>query len=275
LTRESDRGSDPGRGKRLIVERGRDGVVRVILNRPRRKNALLAPMWAELTTVLQDIEARGDDRAVVLTGADGNFCSGADMKVPPGSGDPPMTFEELMASVRDCILALHHLPVPTIAAVDGDAAGGGCNLALACDLVLATTRARFSQLFVHRGLTVDTGGSWLLPSLIGLSKAKQLILLGDAIDAQAASDLGLVFRVVEPSALEVEATALARRFAQVPRSTLAANKRLLNHAPPGTLAEALDRETSAQLEMVSSAHFMESMQAFARRPRSAADSTAV
>lgn len=253
------------------VRRDGSGVVRIVLDRPERKNAMLPTMWADLESACREIEERDEDRVVVMTGTGGEFCSGADVKARFDPDRGPSTHEELMSAVRGCVLALHGLSRPTIAAVDGVAVGGGCNLALACDVVIATERARFSQIFIHRGLAVDTGGSWLLPRLVGLGVATRLVLLGEMLDARAALEIGLVARVVPPSELDGTVEELAGRFLALPSPTLAASKRLLHDAGDMTLAEALNAESAAQVALVRDPRSREAMRAFVRRGSPAAD----
>src|SRR5580693_2288907 len=168
----------------LIVER-KDGVVTVTMNRPARKNAANGVMWRELLATFEDVAADHDDRVMVLTGAGGACCSGADLgdagDVAGRPGDPYLV---QMRALGDVALRLHRLPKPTIAKVGGIAAGAGMSMALGCDLVVASESARFSQIFAKRGLSVDFGASWLLPRLIGLHRAKELTFFADILSAQ-------------------------------------------------------------------------------------------
>ena len=185
----------------LLIDRTDDGIVTVTMNRPERKNAVSGQMWDELLAVFTEVRDSSTDRVLVLTGAGGAFCSGADLADPSAFGTQGMT---RMRHIGDVALALHRLPKPTIAKVGGVAAGAGCNMALGCDLVIASDEARFSQIFARRGMSVDFGGSWLLPRLIGLHKAKELALLADIISAKEAMDIGLVNRVVPAGELRAE-----------------------------------------------------------------------
>lgn len=248
----------------IVVDRS-DGIVRVTLNRPQRRNAILPEMWAELTAIFEEIEQRSTDQVAVLSGADGSFCSGADVAVRWAANSDPaavMSPGEILAAVKKCTLALTGMSKPTVAAVDGIAAGGGCNLALACDLVVASDRARFSEIFVRRGLTVDTGGSWMLPRLVGSARARRLILLGEIVEAQTAFDLGLITHLFTVDEFDREVTAIARQLADAPGVVLAADKKLLAGSASLTLEEALDRETQAQLDMMSRPHVAEAMREF-------------
>jgi 2-(1,2-epoxy-1,2-dihydrophenyl)acetyl-CoA isomerase len=231
----------------LRVER-EAGIVTLTLDRPARKNALDVPLWRELARVLAEVEARPADRVLILTGAGGVFCAGGDLS--PGEAEAGPThsaaaLSTVRTSVQAAALALHRLSKPTLAAVDGAAAGAGANLALGCDLVLASERARFGQVFVDRGLPVDCGGTWLLPRLIGLQKAKELAFFGDWVTAEQARELGLVNRVVAPEALAGEARAWALRLAEKSPAALAFIKQSLNRSFETAHAQALDDESAA------------------------------
>ena len=169
---------------------------------------------------------------LVITGAGDAFCSGADLTAAGGDGGPGGAGASVasMRFVGRAALRLHELPIPTIAAVNGVAAGAGCNLALGCDSIVASDRARFTEIFAKRGLALDFGGSWLLPRLIGLHRAKELAFLAEIIDATEAERIGLVNRVVPHDELDAEVGALAARLAAMPPLQLAVIKRQLNDA---------------------------------------------
>ena len=151
----------------LIVER-KDGVVTVTMNRPERKNAANGKMLTELRATFEEVEDNPDDRVMVLTGAGGAFCSGADLSDPSGPAtDPTRSGLSRMRRLGDVALALHHISKPTIAKVDGFAVGAGLSLALGCDLIVCSDRAKLSMIFAKRGLALDNGASWLLPRLVG------------------------------------------------------------------------------------------------------------
>ena len=189
-----------------------DAIVTVTLNRPEKKNAVIAPMWVELGDVFDRIARDSSVRAVVVTGAGGDFCSGADLWAPPGEEEPPHQLTA-MRTVARAIQGLHDLPQPTIAKVPGVAAGAGCSLALACDLIVAADRARFSEIFAKRGLALDGGSSWLLPRMVGLHKAKELTFFAEIISAAEAADFGLVNRVVPADELDAFAETLCKALA--------------------------------------------------------------
>ncbi|MFP5320490.1 MAG: enoyl-CoA hydratase/isomerase family protein [Acidimicrobiia bacterium] len=244
----------------LLVERD-GGIVTVTLNKPEKKNAVDPTQWEELARIFDDI-ARNPrrDRAVVLTGAGGDFCSGADLWLPPGE-EPPHQMTA-MRSVARAIEGLHDLPQPTIAKVPGVAAGAGCSLALGCDLVVAAERARFSMIFAKRGLALDAGASWLLPRLMPLHKAKELAFFADLLSAEQAEDFGIVNRVVPDGELDAFVADWAARLAAGPPIALGLTKRLLNDSHSRSLAEALEAEGMAQSITLQSKDTAEAISSF-------------
>jgi enoyl-CoA hydratase/carnithine racemase len=266
----------PERYETLHVERA-GGVVTITLDRPEKKNAINGQMWDELEAVVTGIARSTTDRAVVLTGANGEFCSGADVSdMSPArtggdapSGAPPMHQLGAMRRVGDVCLAMYRLPQPTIAKVRGVAVGAGLNMALVCDLVVAGETARFSEIFARRGLSVDFGGSWILPRRVGMHRAKELALLADIIDAREAEAIGLVNRVLPDGELDAFVDGWASRLAAGPPIALAMTKRLLNNSLNVTLEEALDDEGLSQTVNFSTADTREAVTAFLqkRQPR--------
>jgi enoyl-CoA hydratase/carnithine racemase len=242
----------------LIVDEA-DRVVTITMNRPRRKNAANSVMWEELSDVVRALHSADDVRAVILTGAGGDFCSGADV-----SGEETRSRHMLhsMRHIGDLCLSLQRLAQPTVAKVRGVAAGAGLNMALACDMVIAAEGARFSEIFARRGLVVDFGGSWLLPRLVGMHRAKELVLLADIIDAAEADRIGLVNRVVPEAELDDTVDSIAARLAAGPPIALAMSKRLLNNSFDVTLEQALDDEGLAQTVTFSTEDVAEAMSAF-------------
>lgn len=245
----------------LQVERADHGVVTVTLNQPKKKNAVSPPMWDAMAESFRAIALDESVRAVVVTGAGDEFCSGADLWLPPGE-EPPHQLTA-MRRVGAAIQSLHDLPQPTIAKVPGVAAGAGCSLALACDLIVASDRARFSEIFTKRGLAVDGGSSWLLPRLIGLHKAKELAFFADIISAEDAAGLGLVNRVVPHDELDAFVDGWADRLAAGPPIALGFTKKLLNNSFQTTMAGALEDEGRAQTITLASRDTMEAIAAFA------------
>ena len=227
----------------------RDRIATLTLNRPDRLNALGDTLREDLYEAVTRCAADSDVRAIVVTGAGRGFCSGGDVKSMSErseSGTTPSPTER-WAPVRDrVILAMRDCPKPIIAAVNGTAAGAGVNLALACDLRIASSAAKFSLAFVKRGLTPDWGGSWFLPRAIGTAKAFELLLTGDAIDAAQALELGLVNAVAEPDVLMDRTYALARKIADGPPIAMALTKRAIHHNQDVDLRAALEFETFIQ-----------------------------
>ena len=252
----------------LRIERA-GGVITLTLDRPERRNAIDVPTWQALAESLHGAARSRDDRVVVLTGAGGQFCAGGDLSsaARDGGAGPEGARRAMRESVGAACLALHALPKPCIAAVEGHAAGAGANLAFGCDLVVAGRSARFGEVFVHRGLSVDSGGSWLLPRLVGLHRAKELVFLGDWISAPDAHAVGLVNRVVDDGRALGEAHALAARLAAASPVALARSKRALDAAFTRGFEEALDDEADAIAECVASPEFAEALRAFAKRAR--------
>jgi enoyl-CoA hydratase/carnithine racemase len=243
----------------LLVKRV-DGVVEVTLNRPEVKNALNPPMLSALKSLLDEVADREDDRVLVLGGIGGAFCSGADF-----SASARDETEHTVTRIRrfnDVALTLHRLPKPSIAKVGGVAVGAGFNLALGCDLVVASDEARFSQIFVQRGLSIDMGGTWLLPRLIGLQQAKELAFFGDFITASDAERLGLINRVVPPSELDTVVGEWASRLANLPSLALRLSKMLLNASFSHTMDESLELEATSQAVNSASEDGREARQAF-------------
>ena len=237
------------------------GIVTITLNRPAKKNAANAQMWDELLETFRAIASSADDRVVVLTGAGGEFCAGADLS----GGSPSAAGRHPLASMRhvgDVALALHRLPIPIIAKVRGVAVGAGCNMALGCDLVVASENARFSEIFARRGLSIDFGGSWVLPRIIGMHRAKELALFADIIDSAEAERLGLVNRVLPDSEIDGFVDVWAARLAAGPPIALAMTKRMLDNSMQVTLEEALDDEGVAQTVNFGTADTREALKAF-------------
>lgn len=241
-----------------------DGIATVVLVSPTRKNAIGTPMWGGLIDAFRWVATDADVRVLVVTGDGDDFCSGADL----GEG-PEGHWLGYMRHVNDAALALAAVPQPSIARVDGVAVGAGLNLALGCDLVVASDRARFSEIFARRGLSLDFGGSWLLPRRIGLHKAKELALLAPILDAAEAEALGLVNRVVPTAELDAAVGEWAARLAAGPPVALAQTKALLDRSSTSSFPDALAAEAAAQTVNFGTADTAEAIAAFLqkREPR--------
>ena len=247
----------------ILVERS-EGVVTLTLNRPEKKNAANAVMWDELLAAFEEVADNDGDRVLVITGAAGSgaFCSGADLTDVAREQRHGLP---RMRHIGDVALRLHRLPKPTIAKVNGVAAGAGCNLALGCDLVVASEDARFSEIFAKRGLSLDFGGSWLLPRLIGLHKAKELAFFADVISAKEAADFGLVNRLVPAAELDAFVGDWARRLAAAPPQALSMTKTMLNNSFAVSMEQALEDEARSQTVNFATADLVEAMAAFVQK----------
>lgn len=239
-------------------------VATLVLNRPERLNALNLELGQDLAAGLK---LAGDDpavRVVVLTGAGRGFCAGGDLRefhelYRQGKLEQARA---LVAAGKEIVLAIRRMPKPVLAVVNGPAAGAGANLALACDLRLASDQASFAQSFVRVGLSPDFGGTYFLPRLVGVGRAAEMMFLGDTVDARAAERLGLVNWVVPHARLDEEARSLAARLAASPPLAIAlAKQALAGYADPG-LEAALDFEIAAQEKCFASADALEGFNAF-------------
>jgi 2-(1,2-epoxy-1,2-dihydrophenyl)acetyl-CoA isomerase len=259
----------------ILLTRRDAGVLWLTLNRPERKNSISPELREELLAALE--EARTDDevRCIVITGAGDAFCSGVDLgrsKVTEGASKGEKARPDLR-SIKDAmkrgmqrvIRALWEMDKPVIASVNGVAAGGGAQLALVCDLVIASDAARFIEIFVKRGLAVDSGGGWLLPRLVGLAKAKELVFFGDPISAADAAAAGLINKVVAAADLERTTNEWAERLAKGPTRSIGASKTLLNRALQTDLETALEEEAMAQALVSQTGDFSEGVRAFAEK----------
>jgi len=232
-----------------LLHEVKDGVATLTLNRPDRLNALGGTLRDDLHDAITRSAANPDVRVMVITGAGKGFCAGGDVKAmneaKEGKRERPLL--EKIAPGRDrTLLAMREAPQPIIAAVNGAAAGAGMNLALGCDIRIASTAARFSQAFVKRGLHPDWGGTYFLPRVVGMAKAAELIFTGAVIDAAEALRLGIVSQVVPPEELMSTVQALARAIAAGPPVAIRLAKHSLYANAERDLKSALEVETFAQ-----------------------------
>ncbi|MCE2916342.1 MAG: 2-(1,2-epoxy-1,2-dihydrophenyl)acetyl-CoA isomerase PaaG [Rubrivivax sp.] len=240
------------------------GPVRVItLNRPAALNAFTAEMHGLLLPALQAAAADTSVRALVLTGAGRGFCAGQDLSDPAmvGQGIPDVG-AVIEQRYRPLAEALYAMPVPTIAAVNGVAAGAGANIALGCDFVFAARSSSFIQAFSKIGLVPDAGGSWLLPRLVGRARAIGLAMTGDKLPAEEAERIGLIWKCVDDAALMDSVLTLATRLAAMPSRALAATRRVIDAGSRSTLAEAVTLEADTQRELGRAHDFAEGVAAF-------------
>lgn len=245
----------------LQVERA-DGVVTVTMDRPEKRNAIDDRMWTELEAVAQELRRSSDDRCVVLTGAGGAFCSGADLS--DGGGERVHQLAA-MRRINAVVQAWYDLPQPVIAKVTGVAAGVGFSLALGCDLVVGSPEARFSAIFAKRGLSLDGGLSWLLPRAIGPHRAKELALFAGIIPADEAAALGLVNRIIPGDEIDAFVADWARQLAAGPPIALAMTKKMLNRAFEQSFEQALDDEARCQTVNFATQDTLEAITAFVEK----------
>lgn len=242
-------------------------IARLTFNRPERLNSFTVQMHGEVADALARVEGSGEARVLIITGAGRGFCAGQDLSdrsVAPG--DKPI---DLGASVEayynPLIRRLSTLEMPVICAVNGVAAGAGANIALACDIVLAARSAKFIESFANIGLIPDSGGTWILPRLVGQARALGLALTGEPLTAERAEAWGLIWKCVDDEALKTETDILAARFAAGPTLGLAATKRAIRGAWLQSLDQELDNERDLMRRLGSSADYAEGVAAFTEK----------
>jgi 2-(1,2-epoxy-1,2-dihydrophenyl)acetyl-CoA isomerase len=247
----------------ILVSEG-DGIVTITLNRPDKLNAFIGHMRRDLAEALEHAGSNRAARVVIVTGAGRAFCAGGDIAfmgelMERRDSDE---FERILGAGRRVISAIRMMTKPVIAAVNGPAAGAGFNLALACDLRVASSNATFSQSFVKIGLHPDWGGTYFLPRLVSPNKACELFFLGDTIDAAEALRLNIVNRVVAPEELEATTLQLAERLRAAPPIAIASAKQAVYISGASDLDEMLRYETEAQMRCFESDDGHEGVRAF-------------
>ncbi len=242
-----------------------DAVALLTLNRPAALNALTVTMGQEFRSAMMEARERGA-RSLVLTGAGRAFCAGGDLRemqqLAESLGRIEAFFDEPLRLLNECILLIRNTPLPVIAAVNGYASGGGCNLALACDIVLAAESARFNQAFIGVGLTPDCGGTFILPRLVGWRRATELMMTGEQVSSRRAVEMGMINRTVADEQLMTEALALAARLASAPTAAMGRIKQLLEQSATNDYSAQLDLEHKAQLQSGQTKDFREGVAAF-------------
>jgi 2-(1,2-epoxy-1,2-dihydrophenyl)acetyl-CoA isomerase len=249
----------------LLIDR--DGPVTVLtLNRPRARNALDQALLEALGAGLRAAAADPGARAVVVTGAGGSFCSGADLKAFTGSGESPVDrIDVTLDAYHAMIRAIVGAPKPVVAAVSGAAVGFGCDLALACDLRVLSTDAYLQEKFVKIGLMPDGGGTFWLPRLVGLGRALEMMLLGEPVPAEEARALGLANRVVPAPLLHDTAMKLAHQLAKGPPLAYAEIKKAVRAGLGGTIEGTLELEKKGQIRCLTSSDCVEGVAAWAQK----------
>jgi 2-(1,2-epoxy-1,2-dihydrophenyl)acetyl-CoA isomerase len=242
----------------------KDGVARLTLNRPDRLNSFNVAMHGEVRDALMNLQQA---RVLVITGAGRGFCAGQDLgdrAVAPGGAAADLG-ESIEKYYKPLVITLRNLPIPVVAAVNGVAAGAGANIALACDLVIATRSASFIQAFSKLGLVPDSGGTWFLPRLVGTARAMGLAFLGDKLSAEQAAQWGLIWRCVEDAEFTAVVEALARQLADAPTQGLARTKQAIYASWGRSLEEQLDTERDYQRELGRTADYAEGVAAFSQK----------
>lgn len=240
-----------------------DGPVRrLTLHNPRNKNAIPRHGWQEIIRAVEGFSSSGQ-RVLVIEGSDDNFCSGAELRSEDLIGlDSPAGGRDRMQEPVRLALALHRLPKPTIAAVDGVAAGAGMNLAIGCDVVVATSRSQFSEASVKRGLTLALGGTWLLPRLVGMAQARDLALTGRIVGGKEAVEIGLASRLVEPEYLDEVVMELAGELAAGAPLAQRLIKTALSRSTEMSFEQTLAFERQSQAALLASDDVAEGIDAF-------------
>jgi enoyl-CoA hydratase/carnithine racemase len=243
----------------------RDAVRTITLDRPESRNGLTPEIIRAIGAAVRDVPE--DVRAIVLTGANGAFCSGLDLKdaMKRGLQPGPDVSRGLREDFHGAIKALHGSDRPTIALVDGAAAGFGCDLALACDLRIVSDRAKFGEIFVLRGLMPDGGGTYFLPRLVGLGKAMELMFTGDMVPAEEAVRIGLANRLVPTAEIAATVAAFAAQIAKGPPLVHRSVKRAVYASLDSDLDAALEREAEGQMKLLGSQDFAEGVMAFLQK----------
>ncbi len=241
------------------------GIARLTLNRPDKLNSFTGEMHAELRIALDRIQSDKSIRVLVLSGAGRAFCAGQDLADPDMqviAGKMPDIGNVVEKNYKQLVLRLQNLRVPTVAAVNGIAAGAGASVALACDLVIATQSASFLQAFSKIGLIPDTGGTWFLPQRVGMARAMGLALLADKLPAEKAAEWGLIWECTEDAEFTARIDALAKQLSTAPTKALVRTRQAMHAAPGHTLEQQLSFEGSFMRELGWSPDYAEGVAAF-------------
>lgn len=251
----------------LILLTQHTGWSQITLNRPERLNALNEPMLRQFLDILEALAADTSCRAVLITGAGRGFCAGQDLAdCAPKSVDAPLDLADIMERLYNpLVLLMRNMPKPVICAVNGVAAGGGANIALAGDIVLAGHSAKFIQAFAKIALIPDCGGTYFLPRLVGDARARAIALLAQPISAQQAESWGMIWRALPDEDLMSESEALAQYLAAQPTQTFALMKKAFAASAQNDLATQLDLERNLQRQAAQTPDFKEGLNAFFKK----------
>lgn len=249
----------------LQLEMREPSVGVLTLNRPAALNALTLQLAQEFCAAMHEAQERGA-RALILTGAGRAFCAGGDLremqKIAEQEGRIEAFFEQPLRLLHECVLLIRKAPLPVIAAVNGPAFGAGCNLALACDLVIAGVGARFNEAFIKIGLSPDCGGTFILPRLVGMKRAAEMLMLGETVEATRAAEIGMINAVWPDEELMSEAYKMAMRLAEAPTASIMRIKQLLDQSAKNDYSAQLELEHRAQLQSGQTRDFREGVAAF-------------
>ncbi len=245
-----------------------DGLATLTLNRPNKLNSFTVAMHEEVRTALQETHNNQEIRALLITAKGRGFCAGQDLndrKSSNTTNNPPDLYASLNDYYNPLIRSICNLSKPVVCAVNGVAAGAGANIALACDIVVAAESASFIQSFNKLGLIPDSGGSWMLPRLVGHARAMALTLLGTKVSALDAKEMGMIWQVVPDSDLATTAAKLARELAQSATFGLGLSKHALQSSYTNTLDEQLDIERDLQAKASKTYDYSEGVKAFSEK----------
>ncbi len=241
-----------------------NGIARLILNRPERLNSFTVQMHEEVRKALESIEGNANVRVLLITGAGRGFCAGQDLSdraVSPGDDSVDLG-ESVEKRYNPLIRTITSLPIPVVCAVNGVAAGAGASIAFACDIVIAKQSSKFVMSFANIGLVPDSGGSWVMPRLVGHARALGMALTGDPVSAEQAADWGLIWKCAEDDQFEANVEALLEKFSKAPTRGLVETKKLIRTAFTRSLNEQLDMERDKMRTLGQSEDYKEGVDAF-------------
>jgi len=252
--------------KTVTVQKG-NGIATLTLNRPEKLNAVNEEMMNDLMGSMRQLRQDSDVRVVIITGAGQGFCSGGDLSMRIYQTTDATELYHFMDQLAQLITHIRAMPKPVIASVNGVAAGGGCNLALACDLIIASEGARFSEIFITKNLHPDTGGTYFLPRLVGTARAMEFMLTGRMVGAEEAARIGLVNNIVPDDQLERVTKELAMTIAKASPVVVRMIKASIYEGMTADLSNALENESRAQALIVSSGLWLEGAEASAQNEK--------